>query len=160
MPHKCYNICSNCQAIKEECTCDHQLLNSHLVHVPIKKQLYSVIKSKNVCGCMCVHLRVVHVCVCVYVVCLCLCVLVCVFKMHACICLCKYVHVCVFMCVTCIMYSCMDVCSCVSAHVVVYIYVIMSILSSCIVIRILFFKNKCLKTRKIKITRVKLVLEF
>ena len=38
MPHKCCNICSNCQAIKEECICDHQLLNSHLVHVPIKKQ--------------------------------------------------------------------------------------------------------------------------
>ena len=77
MPHKCYNICSNCQAIKEECICDHQLLNSHLVHVPIKKQLYSVIKSKTVCGCMCVHLRAcVRVCICcVFMfVCACLCV--------------------------------------------------------------------------------------
>ena len=46
MSHSYHKICSNCQATKEECNCSHQIFNSHLIHIPIKRQLHSMIKSK------------------------------------------------------------------------------------------------------------------
>ena len=85
------------------------------------------------CMCACVYMLCVYVCVCLFV-----CLNACM-HLFVQVCACARLYACV--CVTCIMYSCMDVCSCVSTPVVVYMYVIMSILSSCIVIHILFTRG-------------------
>lgn len=46
MPHVYSNICSSCQANVEECRCDHQVHNGHLITIPLKKQLNAVISGK------------------------------------------------------------------------------------------------------------------
>ena len=40
------NLCSNCDAKREHCHCDHPAYDCHLIHIPLQKPLFAVLKSK------------------------------------------------------------------------------------------------------------------
>ena len=45
------NVCSHCDTQKDNCHCDHPVHNSHLIHIPLEKPLYTVLSSKyNICS--------------------------------------------------------------------------------------------------------------
>lgn len=46
MPYQYSNVCSTCNAMNNDCHCDHPAKNSHLVHIPVEKSLCAVLLSK------------------------------------------------------------------------------------------------------------------